>query len=261
MLYHSSSLRKHLRTCPPTLKPETEPERKPNLLFKSEPPGSPQGAYSQPYHCALSLDNTLEFLLPESPLEGLAQFESPLVSPHLTEEQLFKAARANFTPLSSHAGNRNKSMDSNLSYLTSGLGSSLQSDGAVSLVASPFHTLAGPFSPSLSDYSDLISEASYRHEAIGVSLPPLQRSRASSISSDTRDFQFTPSHVPELPKIATQRGVKERSDHSCRYMRDIMPSNNLQVASLDDHMHALVCENEIFGFSHNAGRLNGLKLD
>ncbi|KAI6646205.1 Transcriptional activator GLI3-like [Oopsacas minuta] len=242
-----SSLRKHAKNC--TLLPKvlrhstdfpdlkTEPCSEDSVFESNQDPLDT----SQPYHCPLSVDNTLEFLLPESDPLSPFHTSSPgvLVSPQFSEGPQFGYACRN-----------DKSIDSSLSYLTSGLGSSVISDGGASFLQSHLY----PFSPSDSEYSDLISEESYRH---AVSLPPI--SPTSSLSSDTRSHV---SAVPHLPKIRRHTYTDPPSYSSlCNRYSDVTQDNNLLFSSLSDHMDTLVCENQLFGLSSNAVKLNGLKID
>lgn len=243
-----SSLRKHAKTCPLLCKPpkqlacqevQTEVTNSPDGSFFDPSVCSPSdtGDTSQPYHCPLSLDTTLEFLLPES--DPLTPF-SP-VSPSATQ---FCQSQFGYS-----CGN--KSIDSGLSYLTSGMGSSVVSDRSSVLPSHPY-----PFSPSESEYSDLISEESYRHSV----LPPI--SRTVSISSEPQPLT---SAIPRLPKIRRHSTYEEPPPYmslSNRFSDSLTcPDNNLLFSSLSEHMDALVSENQLFGLSHSAAKLHGLSID
>ena len=187
----------------------------------------------------MALDSTLEFLLPESaPLETLSPFSySPLCPLDPRDPR----------------GDQ-KSVESGLSYLTSGLGSSLVSDGGISLLSRPF-----PFSPSGSEFSDLVSESSFRQDTNPVSLPPI--SRAASLCSDSMDPGHS-SAVPELPKIRrhsiipTSRRYKPPPPYP-----SLSPGHGLLLSSLSSHMETLASENEMFGLSWPAAKLHGLRID
>ena len=234
-----SSLRKHLKSCAYFSKGVRTDKVSDSFELKTEAPNSQDSflspSPSQPYHCHMSLDNTLEFLLPDTgPLDPLSPFSYSPLCP-------------------SDSRTDHKSVGSSLSYLTSGLGSSLVSDAGISR---PY-----PFSPSSSEYSDIVSEASFRQDPHALSLPPI--SRTSSLSSDTREHGHT-SGIPELPKIRRHSIIPTSRRYRlppCSLSGQLIESEPPGCSLFLSHMDTLSYENESFGLSSSAAKLHGLRID